>query len=60
MPKPTRDYPLLLKNEIVKIDAKIANLQADRSRLLNAYDAFMEQEKVSDARTPPQIASKKG
>jgi hypothetical protein len=37
MPKPTRDYELLLRNEIVKVDAKIAKLQEDRERLIEAH-----------------------
>jgi hypothetical protein len=37
MPKPTRDYALMLRNEIQKLDLKIAKLQADRTKLVTAY-----------------------
>jgi hypothetical protein len=34
MPRPTRDYPLIFKNEIAKLDAKIAKLLDDRAKLI--------------------------
>jgi hypothetical protein len=37
MPKPTRDYALIFRNEITKLDVKIAGLQAERSKLVQAY-----------------------
>jgi hypothetical protein len=37
MPKPTRDYALSFARDIEKLDARIAKLQSDRSKLVQAY-----------------------
>lgn len=37
MPRPSRDYPLIFKNEVAKLDAKIAKLLDDRAKLVRAY-----------------------